>query len=245
MLKYESRILFLREFTKELIFNSKPAESIPAESIKTEDVKEEKIPTSQEIIRPEKYIRSVMPLSEKRQTSTLMTQPTTYKEAVTPIRILEGIHKPPFQQPKRHILLENANNQQQLVRQSAKPITPEISTISGFDLKLPSGFDLGKLNFLIKDPRVTVIECPGPGKFLIARTEGRTTLTKISLNQQEIQDIIEKFSKETRIPIISGLFKAAVGNLILTAVISSLVGDRFILTKITPRFIIEQQQQKK
>ena len=94
---------------------------------------------------------------------------------------------------------------------------------------------------MIKDPRVTLIECPGPGKFVLARTSGQTTITKITLTQEEIQEIIEKFSKEARIPILPGLFKAAVGNLIITAVISNTIGTRFIITKITPMTILEQQ----
>ena len=132
-----------------------------------------------------------------------------------------------------------------LIKQYAVPFSQKnIPTLFNPDLNIPLSFELGKLNFLINDPRITIIECPGPEKFIIARTEGRTTLTKLSLNQSEIQGLIEKFSKEAKIPIISGLFKAAVGNLIMTAVISSLVGNRFIITKITPRFIIEQNIKK-
>ncbi|MCX6749046.1 MAG: hypothetical protein NT076_05580 [Candidatus Pacearchaeota archaeon] len=110
---------------------------------------------------------------------------------------------------------------------------------------LPQGFNLAKLEFLLHDPRVTIIECPGPGKLVLARASGRTALTKISLNPDEIQSIIQQFSQEARIPIISGLFKAAVGNLILTAVISELVGSRFIITKVTPQFFLEQTASKK
>ncbi len=110
---------------------------------------------------------------------------------------------------------------------------------------LPPGFNLAKLEILLHDPRVTIIECPGPGKLVLARASGRTSVTKISLTTEEIQSIINQFSKESRIPIIPGLFKAAVGNLILTAVISELVGSRFIITKVTPQFFLEQTQTKK
>jgi len=127
-----------------------------------------------------------------------------------------------------------------------EPLTPPEPRIPVQPLpsKLPQGFNLAKLEFLIHDPRVTIIECPGPEKFILARSSGRTTLTKTALSTEDIQNVIQTFSQEARIPIIPGLFKAAVGDLILTAVISELVGSRFIITKVNPQFFLEQAQRK-
>ncbi len=124
------------------------------------------------------------------------------------------------------------------------PIQPRFLQVSP-QAALPEKFNIAKLEILLHDPRVTIIECPGSDKLVLARTSGRTNVTRISLTSQDIQDIIHQFSQEARIPIISGLFKAAVGNLILTAVISELVGTRFIITKVTPQFFLEQTASKK
>lgn len=226
MLKHESRILFLREFTKQIILNSKPSEDF----FYKEQEETGKIPTHEEVIELEKYLPGLMHESSS----------------------LQQISAENFQLQKKDIRNFQLKIPQRLVKkpiQLVKPYTTplpqkNISMLFNPDLNLTPGFELGKLNFLIRDPRITVIECPGPEKFIIARTEGRTTLTKLAISQQEIQEIIDKFSKESKIPILSGLFKAAVGNLIITAIISSLVGDRFIITKITPRFIIEQNAGK-
>ncbi len=100
--------------------------------------------------------------------------------------------------------------------------------------------DLRKLNPLIYDPKVQVIECPGPNRNVLVRI-GNTKVTKITLTKDEIDSIINKFSKESKIPVMPGVFKAAVGNLIITAVISEHVGSRFIINKMTPQYIAKKK----
>jgi len=75
---------------------------------------------------------------------------------------------------------------------------------------------------------------------VLAQSAGKTSMTKIALNQNEIQQIIQNFSEAAKIPVISGLFKAAANNLLITAVTSDIAGSRFIITKITPEFIYQQ-----
>ena len=58
-------------------------------------------------------------------------------------------------------------------------------------------------------------------------------VTKVILDQPEISMIIEMFSREARIPVVGGILKAAVGNLVISAVISDFVGSRFIINKIS------------
>ena len=68
--------------------------------------------------------------------------------------------------------------------------------------------------------------------------------TKISLSQPEIDIIVKNFLAKARIPIIVGIFKASVGNLTISAVISEFVGSRFIINKSSPYSILEQQKQQ-
>ena len=100
--------------------------------------------------------------------------------------------------------------------------------------------EFGKITQMIEDPRITSIECSGPDKLITIKIFNNPSPTKISLTQDEISSIIEKFSQYAKIPVISGLFKATIKNLIITAVISDFVGSRFVITKINPAFIIGQ-----
>jgi len=95
----------------------------------------------------------------------------------------------------------------------------------------PLKLDLGKLNPLIQDPRVQTIECQGPDKKIIVRTP-RERKTEISLTKQEIDDIIDKFSKQAKIPAEEGIFRIVVGNLSLSSIISSVIGTKFIIKKL-------------
>lgn len=217
--KYKDRLLFLKQFTKELILQSRTSEEKP-EMIKTKEELEIMVPSSlaEEIVGKEEFKPSQMPL--------LKPEPR-YRVRLKPMALPKRIFQP---------ITKQITSVHVPSRPSPPEFKPQITPIQELDL--------GKLNFLINDNRVTVIECPGPGKFILARTAGRVEVTKISLSEEEIKNIIEKFSEKTKIPVISGLFKAAIGNLILTAVISELVGSRFIITKITPLSRLEQVSQR-
>jgi len=104
----------------------------------------------------------------------------------------------------------------------------------------PEGFNLGKLEFLFKDASVQSIECSGPGKNILVKKYNKVNVTKIVLNQAEITDIINNFAENARIPITGGILKAAVGDFVISAVISEFVGSRFIINKITPYSIIQK-----
>ncbi|MBU1136390.1 MAG: hypothetical protein KJ559_02685 [Nanoarchaeota archaeon] len=173
--KHEDRLLFLKEFAKELIIKSK----VPSLSEKKQE--------------PTQLIQPILQYPRETEAKSVQINPIRVKE-------YKELKKPEVQK-------ENM---------------------------------LGEIGVLIKDPRVTIIECPGPDKFVLAKTSGRTLITRIKLNAEEIQKIIKQFSEEAKIPVISGLFKANIRNLSITAVISEMIGSRFIITKMTPRFMLEQ-----
>lgn len=77
---------------------------------------------------------------------------------------------------------------------------------------------LGKLDVLIKDSNVNLIECPGANeKVVVEGTMGRKP-TEIILNQTEINNILNEFSSKSKIPISEGISRIALGNLILTLI---------------------------
>ena len=95
----------------------------------------------------------------------------------------------------------------------------------------PGALNLGKINFLLYDPKVESIECLGENKNIIVRKSGIIQTTPYNLTKQEIQKVINEFSTKTRIPLVGGMFKAAFQNLIMTAVTSQYSSGRFLIQK--------------
>jgi hypothetical protein len=94
--------------------------------------------------------------------------------------------------------------------------------------------DLVKLNPLINDPKVKLIECEGEGQNIVVKGVMGVKKTPIILDKEEINDITQRFSRESKIPAQEGIFKVTAGRLILTAVISQTVGTKFIIKKMIP-----------
>lgn len=88
-----------------------------------------------------------------------------------------------------------------------------------------------KLIPLLNDRFVQSIECKGAGQPILAITRGMPRVTHITLSGEEIKELMDEISRKVRIPLVTGLFKAAFGNVIITAVISEFVGTRFIIEK--------------
>lgn len=100
--------------------------------------------------------------------------------------------------------------------------------------------DLGKLNPLIRDPFVKVIECNGADeKIIVMGTMGRKS-TKIILTKEEIDNIINKFSEAAKIPVHEGVFKVVFGRLIFSAIVSEIISSKFLIRKMSgPGFNIK------
>jgi hypothetical protein len=98
--------------------------------------------------------------------------------------------------------------------------------------------DLGKLDSLIRDPFVKVIECNGADeKIIVIGTMGRKS-TKIILTKEEIDNIINKFSETAKIPVQEGVFKVVLGTLVFSAIVSEIVSSKFLIRKMSgPRFV--------
>jgi hypothetical protein len=91
--------------------------------------------------------------------------------------------------------------------------------------------ELGKLDPLIKDPIIKAIECQGPDKPIIVHTPTKKT-TKIALSKEEIDEVINKFSYAAKIPIEEGVIKIVAGKLVLSAIVSDIVGSKFLIKKM-------------
>lgn len=98
--------------------------------------------------------------------------------------------------------------------------------------------ELGKLNPLTADNEITKIECQGAGMPILVTKASKINQTNIILTQQDIDNIIQEFSEKAKIPLISGVFRAAAGNLAISAIISEFTGSKFIIFRKTPYALI-------
>jgi hypothetical protein len=94
----------------------------------------------------------------------------------------------------------------------------------------------GKIQPLLDDPSVTLIECPGENKnLIITRMQFSQPMLKqparIVLSKEEIKNFLNNISEETRVPLIEGAFRAAVDNFVVDAIFSDLIGARFLIKK--------------
>jgi len=89
----------------------------------------------------------------------------------------------------------------------------------------------GRLAGLIKDHSVSTIEYVGENLPIKIMRMGRIQNTNIILSKEEIDSILNYVSSRTRIPLENNVFKVAIDNLLFNAVISPVVGNRFLIKK--------------
>jgi len=224
--------LFLKLFTEELIKNSLPEKK----DIIEEQIEKLERGEVKETTTPSSLIPSMI-IKERTLPQQKIEKKKEKKRKALPLQKVQ----PPQKIKPKAIEISSITKKKPLTKevQQIQPPQPKISTpkveppkfIVKPEFTQPAQIDLGKLNFFLQDPNLTSIECPGPNKFLIVKSFGVARPTKITLTNEEINNIIKKFSEETRIPLIGNIFKAALGNLTITAVISEVAGSRFIITK--------------
>ena len=240
-LQQTKRTIFLKLFTKELIKAISEKDRIK-EKIKIEKLK-------QKFIEPP--ISAEQAISQTINTQAF--QPSKYQ-----IKEIEKHPKttPPRTKPPRTIILQRPLPKPFIKRikkkirrqqiQNLPPQKPQAEALAEIQPQYqprPQEFNLGKIETFLKDPLLQSIECQGPGKTILIKRYNQINSTRITLSQQEINQIINDFSKQAKIPTTGGILKAAVGNLVISAVISEFVGSRFIITKINPQPRIPSQIQ--
>lgn len=218
-LNNEERIFFLLEFAGELVINSAKDKElrdlIEAEKIKMKYL--EKDDTFEEFgktflfneFEPSKFEREKIPIKKR-----FFTKPIRIMKPLQDIKkIIPQIpYKPIFPKP------------------IVKPTSPpSLSTSSS---------PLSKIDMLLNDIGLQLLECPGPGRNILVKVRNNINTTRVTLNNDEIKGIIDYFSKQANIPIVGGILKAAVGDMIISAISSEFVGSRFIITKKSPYSLI-------
>lgn len=201
---------FLIRFTEELIRHSGKSDLIKLQKIIELKEKEKPIFVKREFV-PEEKIVFKKEIPEKEFEKKIPVKPLA--KPIKKITRLREIRRPPLflmQEPK--------------LPEHLKYLRP--MPTAGITI------DLFKLNPLIKDPAVRIIEVNPDEKVMVSGAMG-TKPTNIFLNKDDIDRVIKKFSEVSKIPIGEGVYRVIAGNLILSAIISEVVGSKFIIKKMT------------
>ncbi|KHO55252.1 MAG: hypothetical protein QT10_C0004G0039 [archaeon GW2011_AR19] len=148
-------------------------------------------------------------------------------------RIPEEIKKEIYFQPLTKSFEIPKQKSQPILRIPETRLPPQFAHLRPYAVT-ETQLDLGELNPLLADNNVKVIESNGPDKALIVRGGMGTKPTNIILTEQEISEIIQTFSKKSKIPAGEGAVKIVFGQYELSAIISEEHGSRFIIKKIPP-----------
>ena len=171
-----------------------------------------RIPPRQEMMRP----RLIIPQRRIIANAFNNPEPGRYEPSLKPIPVQREGFRPALGDAKLSVPETKLPNQFQYLQPT--PTNQDI--------------DLARLNPLIKDPRVKIIECPGPEQNVMVTGTMGTQKTGIILNKDEISDVIDRFSKISKIPVHDGVFKVVFGRFIFMAIVSEIVGSRFTLKKM-------------
>jgi len=200
---------FLLLFTKELIRNTGAGEFFILkkfldiqENFQGSEKEKEKL-IKQELFSPVKYEPTMAEILKKIKVKR-------FNEKLTNPFVKE-FGKPILRIPETHLPPRF---------QYLKPVASEIQ------------IELGKLNPFINDPAVQTIQCNGANENLIVQGKMGEKPINIKLNEEEIKEVIKKFSEIAKIPVNEGIFKVAIGKLILNLVVSKTLGSRFTIKKI-------------
>ncbi len=219
------RKVFILEFTKELIKNTEKYKELTIKKevkkvLKDEHEEIKKLPQKEQLkkIVHEKFKEQNKRVSELK------------KEETPPISSVKNIKKE-FKKEPTHISAFPKHPRFFPPLRILEPPLPEtVRYIRPMSTR--EEIDLGKLNPLINDPFVKVIECFGPNqKILVSGRMGRKS-TPIMLTKEEIDEVIKKFSESSRIPVHEGVINIVFGRLQLSSVISKITSPRFVIRKM-------------
>ncbi len=240
----EERQAILLLFAKELIFNSRNNVSV-LKNILLEEGK--KLPPLPEKKEPQK---TEAPAKEKNQ----------IEESKEPmIKSVLSNAPPPKEEPPQHEIsvMKPIHINPQRKEVSGNMPRPNLMALNIPEPKLPPEFqylrptpirteiDLGKLNPLINDLAVQTLECEGADKPVIVTGMMGRKPSNVVLSNGEIEEIIQKMSRASKIPADTGTYRVVVGHLIFSAVISDVVPTRFVIKKMrVPQNFIQPIGQK-
>ncbi len=210
------RKIFLQQFMREVILHASPIRPSLRSTAKL-DIDEQK-PTMSSLDTESKNINSIA--------SAALTQ-TSKGSALNALRPMTSFR--PFPTGGSHQPLPYGMHPIFLKQRPPPPKVYLAPQAKSWLVSLPS---LSRIQPLLTDPTITTIECSGPGMPIMIARGSFVQSTPVHFSTDEISGIIREVSSRTKIPLnSSGVFKAAIGDIIITAVLSEFVGTRFVIQK--------------
>jgi len=237
------RKFFLLEFTKEILRNIESYKKTLSEKREIAAITPQKQPKEfyvipkiplikekiqkkviHEIVK-EKARRDSEKISDLRKelSSIKFVQPKAFPEASKWVKRLTK----PVEESRAELVRKGLVSPLVINELSLPPTVSHIRPVP-----MPHEIDLGKLNPYLKDPLVKVVECNGPDEKIIVMGRMGRKSTALVLTKEEIDDIIQRFSEATKIPVHEGINKFVFGRLVLSSIVSDVVGSKFIIKKM-------------
>ncbi|MEA3414388.1 MAG: hypothetical protein U9Q99_02590 [Nanoarchaeota archaeon] len=214
----ERKGYFLLSFTEAMIKNSKVAEFYRLKEI----LKLKNVIVENEEFSPKSVEEQVKEKLQKDKTIVKMSK-----------SILSPPEEDFFQLKRAEESLRVPIKRKSLMRRPVRaPLRPVENNNNIKPIATAESIELGKINPLISDPNVVTMEISEQNKKIIVTGKMGRQSTGIVLNKEEINEIIDKFSKAAKIPVQEGPLKIIYGNLILDANISPKKGSSFLIRKI-------------
>ena len=206
------RSIFLKNFMREILINMPKEETNVLNSLS-----EKNISSITTIIKHDKEA-STAPSSTAPSIKRSIHPAFVPEKAKFPLSPIKPFRPLPYNVPP--ILLRQ------------RPPTPKIYLAQPTESWLVNLQSLKRIQPLLIDKTITSIECSGPGMPIMIARGTYAQSTPIHFTVDEINKIIKEISERTKIPLnASGIFKAAIGDIIIAAVLSEFVGTRFVIQK--------------
>ena len=224
------RLMFLLKFTEQLIKHTQAEEFFKLQNLLNKKEKRLKIEEKNE--NREELMPSIMHSQPVRR-YRILSKPALIIPQASAARAMpraSNISAIPSNSP---VNIMPMSRQRQPLRIPEIPLPPTVRNVIPFPDS--TQIELGKLNTLIQNPRTMSIECNGPEENIVVKGQMGAQTTNVLLNKEEIDGILNSFSRATKIPIHEGVYKIAVGNLVISAIVSELIGSKFIIRKMIPQ----------
>jgi len=206
----------LRTFVRALILNTATYQEAVRKQRKAQVLAQNRIPL-QDTSLPTQSIAPALPnISEK---PTLSTGYTSINATYTPHTQQSSASKPLLPPPHRPLPLRQPFVPRPSLPQKTYSVPPVIT------------FSNPSLQQWLQDQSIQSIECPGPGKPVVIVKQNRPQITNTSFDAEAIQTFLQEVAEKTKIPIGEGLYKAIIGPYIITAVLSTIIGNRYIIQR--------------
>ncbi len=224
----EVRLETLLKVVRNLIVNSRSAEIFKL----TEILRENQIQTSAPPLVSKEEVKEIIKeeIREKVKEKLSPQKSEIKKENLSEETFLPGrpTHEPPVVSVKKPASF-GVKRVLKIPKVSLPPYLSNVKPVATSKVSI----DLGKLNPLVEDANVLSFETEGENEPVYVNGRMGRKPTNVKLSKVEIDEVIDRFSEMSKIPKRSGMFRVAVGKLLITAMISDSVSSRFVIEKIS------------